>query len=216
MFKSSPRSFCPRPPRFRGVQNRQGPVCSGRWVFQTLTLLHRPPSPRWWPEAEDWGVHSRVRRDRPSSARRSAPAGPRWASGGRAVRAGYRKRTWSSRFGSGPRAVYSPRAKQVLAGPREWSIIAYITGYCTGIIAGHVEDSIPFLLKPNLKLAEEEITPELLKEGPYYKSVANLRTKVYNDEWITNGVSNLIINSYNKKKIKWKFERSMRCIVIWW
>ena len=63
------------------------------------------------------------------------------------------------------------------------------------------EKLIPFSLKS--KFVEEEITPELLKENPYYKkSDENLRTKVNNEEWIINGVTNLIINSYNEKKVK--------------
>jgi hypothetical protein len=56
------------------------------------------------------------------------------------------------------------------------------------------EKLIPFPLKS--KFVEEKITPELLKENPYYKkSDEGLRTKVNNEEWIINGVTNLIINS---------------------
>jgi len=63
------------------------------------------------------------------------------------------------------------------------------------------EKLIPFSLKS--KFVEEEITPELLKENPFYKkSDEDLRTKVNNDEWIINAVTNLIINSYNNKKVK--------------
>jgi hypothetical protein len=63
------------------------------------------------------------------------------------------------------------------------------------------EKLIPFSLKS--KFVEEEITPELLKENPFYKkSDESLREKVNNDEWIINGVTNLIINSYNNKKVK--------------
>ena len=63
------------------------------------------------------------------------------------------------------------------------------------------EKLIPFSLKS--KFVEEEITPELLRENPFYKkSIVDLRTKVNNDEWIINGVTNLIINSYNNKKVK--------------
>ena len=59
---------------------------------------------------------------------------------------------------------------------------------------------IPYSLKS--KFVEEEKTPELLKGNPYYKkSDENLRTKVNNDEWIINGVTNLIINRSNDKKV---------------
>jgi hypothetical protein len=55
----------------------------------------------------------------------------------------------------------------------------------------------------SFKYNKEEITPELLKENPFYKkSDEDLRTKVNNDEWIINAVTNLIINSYNNKKVK--------------
>ena len=52
---------------------------------------------------------------------------------------------------------------------------------------------------------EGEITPDLLKENPYYKqSDPELRTKVNNEEWIIIGVTNLIINSYTNTKVKLK------------
>ena len=63
------------------------------------------------------------------------------------------------------------------------------------------EKLIPFSLKS--KFVEEEITPELLKENPYYKkSDENLRTKVNDEEWIITAITNLIINNYTKKKVK--------------
>lgn len=62
------------------------------------------------------------------------------------------------------------------------------------------EKLIPFSLKS--KFVEEEITPELLNENPYYKkSDVDLRNKVNNEEWIIIGVTNLIINSYSDKKV---------------
>ncbi len=51
------------------------------------------------------------------------------------------------------------------------------------------EKLIPFSLKS--KFVEEEKTPELLKENPYYKKIdEGLRTKVNTEEWIINGVTN--------------------------
>jgi len=63
------------------------------------------------------------------------------------------------------------------------------------------EKLIPFSLKS--KFVEEEITPELLKENPFYKRcIVDLREQVNNEEWIINAVTNLIINSYSDKKVK--------------
>ena len=59
------------------------------------------------------------------------------------------------------------------------------------------EKLIPFSLKS--KFVEEEITPQLLKENPYYKKCdTELRNKVNNEPWIINDVTHLIINRYKQ------------------
>ena len=60
---------------------------------------------------------------------------------------------------------------------------------------------IPFSLKS--KFVDEEWTPQLMNENPFYKKCdPELRNKVNNELWIINAVTKSIINTYKPEKVK--------------